>query len=72
MLECYFSKRFTLFECTTVNFEKLTNEVKDRIHAEDTDNYDKVMTCTTTIPSTSNTLNNLAENKSFHSSFIQK
>ena len=30
------------------------------------------MTCTTTITSTSNTLKNLAVNKSFHSSYIQR
>ena len=30
------------------------------------------MTCTTTIPSTSNTLNKLAVNKIFHYSYIQR
>ena len=52
--------------------EKLPNEVKDRIHAKGTDNPDKVMTCTTTIPSISNTLNNLLVNRSFHYSCIQR
>ena len=28
MLEYYFSKRFTLFDCNTNNLEKITNEVK--------------------------------------------
>ena len=50
---------------------KFSNEVKDIIHAEDTENSDKVMICSTTIPSTSNTLKNLAVNKKFHSSYIQ-
>ena len=50
---------------------KLPNEVKDIFHAEDTENSDKVMICNTTITSTSNTLNNLEVNKSFHSAYIQ-
>ena len=72
MLEYYFSKWFTVFECNTINLEKLPNEVKYKIHAEDTDNSEKVMTCTTRITSTSNTLKNLVVNKSFHSSYIQR
>ena len=72
MLEYYFSNGFTIFECNNINLEKLPNEVKQRIHAEDTDNSDKVMTCTTTITSTSNTLKNLVVNKSFHSYYIQR
>ena len=71
MLEYYFSKGFKLFERNTNNLAKLPNGVKHRIHAEETDNSDKVMTCTTTIPSTSNTLKNLAVNEGFHSSYIQ-
>ena len=63
MLEYYFSKGFTLFECYTINLEKIPNEVKEIIHAEDTENSDKVMTCTTTIFSTSNTIKNLTVNK---------
>ena len=51
---------------------KIPNEVKDRIHAEDTDNSDKVMIFSTTIPSTSNTLKHLAVDKSFLSSYIQR
>ena len=42
-LEYYLSKCFTLFECNTNNLEKLPNDLKDRICAEDKDNYDKVM-----------------------------
>ena len=41
-------------------------------HAEETDNSEKVMTCIKTIPSTSNTLNNLVVNKSLYSSYIQR
>ena len=52
--------------------ENFPAEVKDRIYAEVTDNSDKVMICYTTIPFTSNTLNNLLVNASFHSSYIQK
>ena len=65
ILEYYLSKVFTLFDCNTNNLAKLPNEVKDRIHLEDTENSDKVMICNTTITSTSNTLKNLAVNKFF-------
>ena len=51
---------------------KLPNDVKDRIHAKEAENSEKIMTCTTTIHSTSNTLKNLAVNKSFHSSYIRR
>ena len=71
MLEYYFSKGFTILECNVNNLEKLPNEVKQIIHAEETDNSDKVMTCINTIPSTSNTLKNLVVNKSLHYSYIQ-
>ena len=72
MLEYNFSKVFTLFDCDTNNLAKPPNELKDRINAEDTDNFEKVMICFTTIPSTSNTLKNLAVNKISHSSYIQR
>ena len=52
--------------------KKLPSEVKQRIHAEDTDNSDKVMICLTKIPSTSKTLNKFAVNTRFHYSYIQK
>ena len=52
MLEYYFSKGFTVLECNFNNLEKLPNEVKQIIHAEETDNSDKVMTCITKIPFT--------------------
>ena len=51
--------------------EKLSNEVKDIIRAEDTDNSDKVMICFNRIPSTSNIIKNLAVNKRFSSFYIQ-
>ena len=71
MLESYFSKGFTLFHCNTNNFAKLPNEVKDRIHTEDTENPDKVTICSTTFTYILNKLKNLAVNKSFHSSYIK-
>ena len=70
-MEYYFSKVFTFLKCNTNNLAKLPNEAKDRIHAEDTENSLKFMTCTTTISSTSNTLKNLAVNNFFYSSYIQ-
>ena len=72
MFEYYLSKGFTYFDCIIINLEKLPYEVKQIIHAEDTDNSDKVMIYSTTITFTSNTLKNLAVNTSFHSSYIQK
>ena len=65
MLENYFSKGFTILEWNDINLEKLPNKVKERIHAEEAKNSDKVMTCITTNFSTSNTLMNLVVNKSF-------
>ena len=72
MLGYYFSKGFTLFDWDTNKLAKLPNEVIDIIHAKDTENSDKVVICSTTIPSTSNTLNNLAVNKKSHSSYIKR
>ena len=60
VLEYYFSKGFTLFECNTNSLEKIPNRGKQIINAEDKENYETVMTCTTTIHSTSNILKNLA------------
>ena len=71
MLGYYFSKGFNILECNVNNLEKLLNDVKQRINAEETDNSDKFMTCINTIPSTSNTLKNLMVNKSLHSSYIK-
>ena len=53
------------------NLEKLQNDVKQRIHAEETDYSDKFMTCINKILSTSNILKNLVLNKILHSSYIQ-
>ena len=50
---------------------KLPNEVKQIIHAEETDNSDFVMTCINKIPSTSNTLKKLLLHRSLHCSFIK-
>ena len=65
MLDYYFSKGFTLLDCNINDLEKLPNEVKEIFHAEDTENSDKVMICSTTIPSTPNRLKNLAFKKKF-------
>ena len=70
MFESYLSKGFTILECNNNNLAKLPNEVKDRVYAEETENSDKFMTFTTTIPYTSNTPKNLAVKKSFYSSYI--
>ena len=72
MFEYYLSKGFTYFDCIIINLEKPLSEVKQIIHAKDTDNSDKFMICSTTILSTSNTLKNLEVNTIFHSSYIQK
>ena len=71
MLEYYLSKGFTILECNDNNLAKLTNDVKQITHTEETDNSEKVMTCINTITSTSNTLKNLVVDKSLHSSYIQ-
>ena len=65
LLEYYFSKGFTILECNTNDFSKLLNEVKDRNHAEEIENSDKVMTCTNKTPPSSNTLKKLVVNKIF-------
>ena len=72
MFEYYFIKWFSIFDCDKNNLERLTSEIKDRIGAEVTYNSDKVMICSTTIPSTSNTLKNLLVNSSSHSSYTKK
>ena len=71
MFGYYLSKGFTYYDCTIIKLTKLPSDLKDRIFAEETDNSYKVMICSTTIPSTSNTLKNLAVNTSFHYSYIQ-
>ena len=44
MLEFYLSKGFAILECNVNNLAKLPNEVKQIIHAEETNNLVKVMT----------------------------
>ena len=51
---------------------KPPNEVKDRVHTEDTDISDKVMIRFTIITSTSNTLKNWSVNIFFHYFYIKK
>ena len=58
MFEDYLNKGF-FFNCDKNNSEKVPSEIKDRTCAEVTDNSDKFMMCSTTIPSTSNKLNNI-------------
>ena len=50
---------------------KLLSHVKQIIHAEKTDNSDKVITCINTTTSTSNTLKNMVVDKNLHSSYFQ-
>ena len=71
MFEYYFSKGFTYFDCTINNLEKLPFKVKQRTRSEDTDNSDKLIIYFTTIPSTLNTMKNLAVNTHFCSSCIE-
>ena len=68
----YFNKGFIIFDYDKNNLERLPSEVKDRVGAEVTDNSEKVMIFSTTIPSTSNTLKNLLVNASSHYSYTNK
>ena len=72
MFEYYFNKGFIIFDCDEKYLKRLPSEVKDRVGAEVTVNSDKVMICSTTIPSTSNTLKNLLVNANSHSSCTNK
>ena len=72
MLEYNFSKVFDILECNDNNLEKPPNKVKQRIHAEETDNSDDVMKCINKTPHASDTLKNLLGNKSLHPSYIQR
>ena len=71
MSEYYFAKGFAILEWNDNNLEKCPNEVKQIIHAEETDNSYKVIKFTKEPPHTSNTINNLVPNKILHSSYIQ-
>ena len=55
-MEYYFSKGFGILECNSNNLTKITNLYKKRIHAEETQNSDYVMTFIITITSISNTI----------------
>ena len=68
----YFNKGFIIFDCDEDNLKRLPSLVNDRVGAEVTINSDKVMLCYTTIPSTSNTLNNLLVNSNYHSSYTNQ
>ena len=72
MFEYYFNKGFIIFDCGENNLNRILSEVKNRVGAEVTVNSDKVMICSTTIPSTSNTLKNLLVNANSHSSYTNK
>ena len=71
MLEYYFPKVFGILEYNLNNLEKLPNELKQTIHAEETDNSDYVVTFINTITVTIDTLKKLLLHESLHSSYIQ-
>ena len=71
-MEYYLSKELGILECNNNNLAKILNEVKQIIHAKETDNSDYVMTCINKITSTSNTLKKFSLHKSLHSSYIKK
>ena len=58
MFEYYFNKGLIIFNCDGNNLKRLPSQVKDRVGAEIKVNSDKIMICSTTIHSTSNTLKN--------------
>ena len=72
MSEYYFNKGLVIFDCDEVNLKRLPSQVKYRVGAEVKINSDKVMLCYTTIPSTSNTLNNLLVNSNYHSYYTNQ
>ena len=59
MYEHYFNKGLIIFDFDEDNLKRLPSQVKYRVGAEVTINSEKVLLCYTTIPSTSNTLDNL-------------
>ena len=72
VFEYYLNKGFIIFIMIKKNLERLPSEIKDRIGAEVTYNSDKVIICSTRIPSTSNKLKNLLVNSSSHYSYTKK
>ena len=72
MFEYYFNRGFVIFNCDENNLKRLPYEVKDIVGAEVTVNSEKIMICSTTIPSASNTLKNLLANANYHFSYTTK
>ena len=72
MFEYYFNKGFIIFIYDENNLKRLPSEVKYRVGAEITVNSDKIMICSTTITSISNTLKNLLANLNSHSSYTNQ
>ena len=72
MFEYYFNKESIIFNCDENNLKRLPYEVKDRVGAEVTVNSHKVMICSTTILSTSDTLKNLLVNSNSHASYTNQ
>ena len=72
IFEYYFNKGFIIFDSDEKNLKRLPSEVKYRVYAEITVNSDRVMICSTTIPSTSNTLKNLLVKSNSHSSYTNQ
>ena len=72
MFEYYFNKGFIIFDCDENKLKSLPSEVRDRVGEDATTNSDKVMICSTNIPSTSNTLKNFLVNSNSHSSYTNQ
>ena len=71
MLEYYFSKGFVVLEHNSNKLSRISNEANQIIHAMDMHDSDYVMTCTTAIPSISNTLKKLWIQSDLNSYYIQ-
>ena len=61
-----------MFDCDENNLKILPSEVSDRVGVEVTVTSDKIMICSTTMPSTSNTPENLLLNTNYHFPYINK
>ena len=72
MFEYSFNKGFIIFNCDENNLKIFPSEVKYRVGAEVTVNSDKVMICSTNIPSTSNTLKKCLVKSNYHSSYTNQ
>ena len=72
MFEYYFNKGLIIFDCDEMFKKRLPSEVKDIVSAEVTVNSEKVIICSTTITSTSNTLTNLLVNAISYSFYTNK